>query len=53
MLIYGVIIASLLFNAEWSIAQSSPQKKSHTDETLQPWKYPAGEDNEWEKKERF
>ena len=34
MLIYGVIIASLLFNAEWSIAQSSPQKKSHADETL-------------------
>ena len=34
MLIYGVIIASLLFNAEWSIAQSSPQKKPHADETL-------------------
>ena len=34
MLIYAVIIANLLFNTEWSIAQSSPQKKSHTYETL-------------------
>ena len=34
MLIYGVIFASLLLNAEWSIAQSSPQKESHADETL-------------------
>ena len=34
MLIYRVIIASLLFNAGWSIAQSSPLKNPHADETL-------------------
>ncbi|HIN88004.1 MAG TPA: hypothetical protein EYN05_05030 [Nitrospinaceae bacterium] len=34
MLIYGIIFASLLLNAEWSIAQSSLQKESHADEAL-------------------
>lgn len=34
MLFYGVIILSLLFNAEWSIAQGPTQEEFHANETL-------------------